>query len=1766
MPVTRASTRTKDSSKSRQVPLDAVSNSGSRVSSRNSVSSTRSQLLLAELKEKQLKEELELETREQELSKQRRLLKARQEVEFAQRSALLEDEQGDVDLPALPIYSSNRVDEFVTECAAAAANQPSAGCYDDLPIDPPTATLGNAIASALVPLIAEAGLPKVELAYFDGHPADYWRFVKQFEFYVESKVVDDGRRLLYLIHYCKGRARLAIGNCVMLPPGQGYERARRILRDLFGQAHYIARASIEGLLQGAKSIPNNADALSELAIKMENCHITLKQMNYEADVDSSTTLEEIVRALPKPLQYKWAEIVDQLTLSGHEPSFLNLTTFVSSRARIARSRFGQLADRSPRGVETTVTRAPPRKEYPAINSHYAGQRTKSPASPTHSCPVCSDNHLAAECGIFRELDISQRWEMLKTKNLCFGCLRPGHIAKNCGIRRACNAAGCQSRHHSLLHGGEVPKLTHAVSTDQARCGVTDAGSRCVALGVIPVTVVGPFGSIETYALLDNGSDTTLITQDLVGRLRLEPQPSSLTIKTINGDRSMDSSVVKFYLRSLNGLEEIEVERAFAVPSLPIQASCHGTQAEARKWPHLADLDFEEIRDPRISLLIGCDIPEAHWVLDQRLGGCKEPYAIKTLLGWIVLGPLGSAMRRVASVNGIWAADIPIADQIQMLYNAEFSDFDALELSMSCEDSAVVAKTEAGTRLVHGHYVVPLPWRDGSEVLSSNRVMAEKRLAYLKRRLLRDGGLFSKYTQSINSMLDKGYAVRAPAKTGPRCWYLPHHAIVNPKKPEKLRVVLDCAAKFRGRSLNDQLCQGPDVTANLTKVLTRFRKNLVALAADVEEMYMQVKVPEDDQGALRFLWWPKGDLSSEPVDYQMTAHPFGATSSPFCATYALRKTVSDFGHLYNATVTNAVTNGFYVDDCLVSLSSVEEAAQFAHDICELLAKGGFRLRKWISNKTKALDLISPTEWARAPKELVVGSHCNDRTLGLEWNAETDQFWFRFSVHNCLATRRSILSTISSMFDPLGLVCPLLLPAKVLLQKLCRRGLGWDDPLQPSDEQEWKQWINHTLSIGQLSVPRCVLRSIETSEQRAQLHIFSDASEIGYGVVAYLRHTSALGQPYCSLLLAKSRVAPLKATSIPRLELGAAVLAAKVNQILADSLSMSPRDTRYWTDSQIVLHYIYNKSTRFSTFVANRIAAIQQLSEPTQWNHVRSKDNAADLTSRGTLKLSEWRAWVGGPDFLLQTDCSWVHGYTPTESMANVELKKPSSSINATSTNPANPLLTYFSSWAKLLKAVAWLVRFKCWLLSRHNAHRVYARGPLLVSEIEDARKDILRMVQRETFSNELTNLKACSNQSTHLSHAWKKRNPIRRLYPTLIEGIICVGGRLNYTDYEESLKHPAILPSRHPVVEALVRHFHVSEGHGGVHHVLSAIRTKYWILHGAKTVKRVVGSCIRCWKRTATPCQQQMAPLPCTRAEIGWFPFKNVGVDYFGPIVVKRGRTVEKRFGCIFNCLQTRAVHLEAAHDLSTDAFITALIRFVGRRGCPSEVYSDNGTNFVGAVRELLDGVKKWDQKRIDGELCLRGLQWHFNPPFASHRGGVWERIIRSVRKILHGVCNEQRLTDDSLATVFVEVERILNNRPLVPPTSDSQDAPPLTPNSLLLIRCETLQLPDIDIRDRYTKRWKQVAHVATGFWKRWLKEYITTLQSRQKWQLPTKSVEKDELVLVASEKLPRGCWPLGRVVSCEASNDGLVRTVYIRTNSGIVKRDVRKVCRLEGDE
>ena len=274
----------------------------------------------------------------------------------------------------------------------------------------------------------------------------------------------------------------------------------------------------------------------------------------------------------------------------------------------------------------------------------------------------------------------------------------------------------------------------------------------------------------------------------------------------------------------------------------------------------------------------------------------------------------------------------------------------------------------------------------------------------------------------------------------------------------------------------------------------------------------------------------------------------------------------------------------------------------------------------------------------------------------------------------------------------------------------------------------------------------------------------------------------------------------------------------------------------------------------------------------------------------------------------------------------------------------------------------------------------------------------------------------------------------------------------------------------------------------------------------------------------------MAELPADRLIAEEPPFTRVGVDLFGPIEVKRGRSVIKRYGVVFTCLVIRAVHIEIAFSLDTDSFINALRRFVARRG--QVFHSDNGTNLVGTERELRSYIRDWNQSKVKQILTQKNIEWSFNPPMASHYGGVWERQIRSIRKILHGLLKEQMLNDESLQTLFCEVEAIINSRPITKVSSDPNDLEALTPNHLLLLKGKSMLPPGIFGKEEVygRRRWRQIQYLADIFWKRWLREYLPLLQERQKWLYPQRNFQVGDIVLLVEPTLPRNSWRMGKVI------------------------------------
>ena len=395
-------------------------------------------------------------------------------------------------------------------------------------------------------------------------------------------------------------------------------------------------------------------------------------------------------------------------------------------------------------------------------------------------------------------------------------------------------------------------------------------------------------------------------------------------------------------------------------------------------------------------------------------------------------------------------------------------------------------------------------------------------------------------------------------------------------------------------------------------------------------------------------------------------------------------------------------------------------------------------------------------------------------------------------------------------------------------------------------------------------------------------------------------------------------------------------------------------------------------------------------------------------------------------------------------------------------------------------------------------------------------------------------------------------------------ILRVGGRLGQAPITFDAKHPIILPSNHYVTRLIIRHYHLRLGHAGPERTLAEIRQCYWVLNGRATVSRTLKTCLKCRKYNGKPQSQQMADLPSCQVTPNETPFTYVGIDYFGPFLVKKGRTRFKRYGCIFTCLTMRAIHLEVSNTLDTDSFINALQRFVARRGRPVEFRSDNGTNFVGGLRELREAIREWNHDRIQDHLLQEDIKWTFNPPGASHMGGVWERQIRIVCSVLHGLLSHQTLDDEGLMTLFCLVEAIMNGRPITKLSDEPSDPRPLTPNHLLLLRSGPTLPPGVFTnKDLYRRRWRQVQYLADVFWVRWMKEYLPTLQRRQKWLSPKRNMHVGDLVMILHENTPRNKWPLGLVTEAYQGGDGLVRSVQIKTQDGTLHWPTNKICVLE---
>lgn len=1025
---------------------------------------------------------------------------------------------------------------------------------------------------------------------------------------------------------------------------------------------------------------------------------------------------------------------------------------------------------------------------------------------------------------------------------------------------------------------------------------------------------------------------------------------------------------------------------------------------------------------------------------------------------------------------------------------------------------------------------------------------------------------------MQKVLDNHQAEPAPPlQPGQECWYLPTFGVYHPQKPGKIRVVFDSSTVFKGTSLNDMLLSGPNLNNTLVGVLLRFRREQIAITADIEQMFYGFKVREDHRNFLRFLWHRDNDPDKEIIDFWMTVHVFGNSPSPAVATYGLRKAAEQGENEHGKDVKDFVYRNFYVDDGLISVSKEVDAIDLLQRTRALLAESNLRLHKIASNSTKVMEAFPPEERASDFKDLDLRADPlpSQRSLGVSWELQTDSFTFRVSRDVKPFTRRGILSTVNSLYDPLGFASPITVKGKALVRDLSFEQYEWDTPLPKQKAAQWKAWTDSLTELEQIHIQRTYVPVSMSCCKTIDLCVFSDASTMAIAAVGYLRVLDSDGKWHVGFVMGKTKLAPYPMQTVPRLKMCAAVLAVELAELIQSEIDVELKAVRFYTDSRVVLGYIHNRSRRFYTYVANRVTRIRSSTKPTQWQYVQTDENPADHGTRPIpAAYLASSSWLIGPQFLCQPntrqeDEAESFELVQPDTDKDIRPEVTSLATKVTEQSLGSKRFENFSTWKSLVRGMTSLIHvaksFSSEIKNDECKGWHQCRQPLTTERCQ-AKTNILKAVQEDVYQGELK----CLIQGIAVHH----QGPLVKLDPFLDENeLLRVGGRIHRADLEDQEKHPIILPAGHHVTTLLVRHYHDKVAHQGRHFTEGALRAAgIWIVGGKRLISGIIFKCVICKKLRGKPEVQKMSDLPADRLAMDP-PFTHVGLDVFGPWNVETRRTrggaaESKRWAVIFSCLSTRAVHLEVIESMSTSSFINTLRRFLSIRGPVRHLRSDRGTNFIGACRELQFNT---GDPEVKNYLQDQGCTWTFNAPHSSHMGGAWERLIGVVRQILDALLTKDgatRLTHEVLTTLMAEVMAIMNSRPLVPISYDAEIPEILSPAMLLTQKASVTPAPPGDFKlDHLCKgQWRQVLSLADSFWKRWRLEYLATLQPRRKWTKEKHNLQDGDIVLIKDVQARRNQWPLGLIVEAIPSSDSRTRKVMVKTFSqGTIKEYLRPI-------
>ncbi len=1630
-------------------------------------------------------------------------------------------------------------------------------------------------------------LPRLNVPTFQGDYCEWLNFWNSFEVAIHNNdSLSNVEKFTYLKTYLKGTALSAVSGFALT--NENYESSIKLLKDRFERLDLIASSHLNKLMsiEPVKNV-SNVNALRKMYDKLLVEIRSLDNMKISADSYSNLICTVILQKIPE-------EINLQFNRERKSNEFFDVKQLIEFLRKEIECREVSLllANQNPSGNE--ILHRKPKNDLsfnkPKNFSNFKSSTTSALLTNTgnRNCLFCSKPHTNHDC----PLDAQARKVSLQSQGRCFICLKRRHVMKMCWKKNQ-TCKNCNQSHNALICDSSTPRKNASNQNEipvgleppppppQAEnsllCGESKIEQKTdsVYLQTFSAQAVNERG--EKYplrCLCDGGSTRTFVKRNVALSLGLKIVGREELLIHAFGNKKLDKKfydVVEIVLHNLTNPDQKIKLNAVAIDSITlgeIEVPSQWVRNKAHEFGiDLADMGYSN----DIHVLIGADyIWEILGERTVRLS--KRLVATQSIFGFVIQGKERESKHKEVHVNHLTVvSEDKDWESVKDLWKLEAIGINS-EKETPKGDTEILDLFEQNTIYKNNRYETRLLWKEDHGELKNNFEIAKRRLFGLNSKFKQNEEFYYRYRDIINEQLEDKIIeeVKSNSEINDRIGYfMPHHAVVREcKETTRVRICYDASSKAKGESsLNDFLESGPNLNPDLLKIILKFRYYPIAFCADIQRAFLEVGINAEDRKFLQFLWGEERGTDLSLNDHKVRILnfkrvPFGVKCSPFLLAATLRLHATKYKTSFPDAC--SVIDELYVDDLISGEVSVGKAAQVSYDCTNILKDASMTLRKWATNsqplrekwEENGLEIRKSTKETNIPLTV----------LGLVWDNEQDNLSVTpidlEKLNAPVITKRMVLKACGMLFDPLGLFSPYSIRIKVLLQTLWEKGIQWDDPIPPDNELQFKEWLDEVSSIPELSIPRRYFSNLDYED--IELHIFSDASIKAYGAVAYFRVKYPHGKIFTTFVISKVRLAPLKEISLPRLELMGTLVSARLSQYLQTTFPwLDDRKIYMWTDSQICLHWIKGHAADWKQFVRNRVSEIQAKTNPQSWKFCSGKSNPADKLTRGVRarSLVYDEVWWTGPPWLSEENLFFENVNLPelNPEEAIFENRKCCVSL-ITHANTSDPLfnLDNYSKLSKVLRITAWMMRF----VNNSKPNSIKLKGPLSAQELQNAELLWVKQVQMSEFAAEI----ALLSQGKPIEHSSRLYN----LNPKIDEnGLIRLGGRLEQARLTEYQKFPFIVPGKHRFTKLLIDREHRNLLHSGVSDTLVQIRDHYWITKGRQIVKSVLHNCPTCKKFRATKGTQITAPLPLDRIQES-SAFEITGVDFAGPLFVSDKS--EKVYIALFTCSVTRAVHLELVSNLTAENYLLAFRRFISRRGLCQVIYSDNAKTFKKAQVELEKLWKMTTDPIVLNFYGTKGIKFKYIVERAAWWGGFWERMVKITKISLRKVLGKALLCMEELQTVLVEIEAIINSRPLTYIFDNPMEPSPLTPSHFLVGKRLT-SLPHhagpstvvSATRNDTLKRYIYRNTLLDTFWKRWRHEYLLLLRNANCiTPINVKhDFQKDDVVLVKEDKLPRHLWKLARVVEVHPGRDGKVRSCTLKTSSTIIKRPVQLLYFLE---